>query len=117
MKELIFVDTSFLIALFSKKDVNHKESLSMRNKIQKAHQSIILYYSDYIFDELITFLKKRKEHYAITHAEIINIGDKIKQSKILNCIHITEKLYEKTWDYIKKYQDKDWSFTDMVPSF
>jgi uncharacterized protein len=113
MKEPIFVDTSFLIALFSKKDENHTKALKTRGKIQKNPNSIALYYSDYIFDELITFLKKRKELYAISHAEIIDIGEKIKKSKILNYIHITEKIYEKTWEYIQTYQDKDWSFTDM----
>ena len=112
MKEAIFVDTSYLIALTSLKDKNHQTALRIQEKMRKMHNLVQLYYSDYIFDEYITYLKLQKENHNLNHEKIVKLGEAIRKSKFLTYIHISEGIYEKTWEYFKKFQDKEWSFTD-----
>ena len=61
MTESIFIDTSFLIALYNEEDTNYVSANQTKEKLLLAlkQNKIALYYSDYIFDELITTLKSR----------------------------------------------------------
>ena len=76
--------------------------------LEKDNNAIFIY-SDYIFDELITLMKKRK----ISISIIQKNGDKILKSKLWIKIPISETYFQKSWRMIKKYKDKSWSFTDV----
>ncbi len=110
MNEAIFIDTSFLIALCNEEDKNFKNA-NRTNKLllqELKREKISIYYSDYIFDELITTLKAKR----VEHSKIKNFGNSIRKSKVLNMIFVTQKIFDQTWKLIIKYQDKELSFTD-----
>jgi hypothetical protein len=110
MNEAIFIDTSFFIALCNEEDKNFKNAnLTNKRLLQEFKKGkISIYYSDYIFDELITTLKAK----GVEYSKIKKFGGSIKKSKLLNMIFITQKIFDQTWKLILKYQDKEWSFTD-----
>ncbi len=55
MVDSIFIDTSFLIALCNEEDKNYKDANLTKIKLlhELKNKGVDLYYSDYIFDELI----------------------------------------------------------------
>ena len=106
------MDTGFLIGVYSKKDENHDLAIEIREDLKNEINTLQLFYSDYIFDELITYLKKKTMGQRLNHSDIIDIGEKIHTSKVFQVLHVSKKTYEKTWELIKEYQDKRWSFTD-----
>ncbi|QEE16142.2 type II toxin-antitoxin system VapC family toxin [Promethearchaeum syntrophicum] len=105
----IFLDTSFIISLFNKTDKNHNKAKEMILKTFENNANTVFVYSDYIFDELITFMKKKK----ISSSIIQKNGDKILKSKLWMKIPISETVFQKSWNMIKKFKDKSWSFTDV----
>ena len=105
----IFLDTGFIISFFNKKDKNHIKSNEIIMKTFEKDNSAVFIYSDYIFDELITFMKRRK----ISPNIIQKNGDKILTSKLWMKVPISETIFQKTWKKIKKFKDKPWSFTDV----
>ncbi len=109
MRLEIFIDTGFIISLFNKKDRNHKKSEEIMLKTFEKERSAVFIYSDYIFDELITFMKRRK----ISPSIIQKNGDKILASKLWMRVHVSETIFQKTWKKLKKFKDKSWGFTDV----
>jgi len=105
----IFLDTGFIISLFNKKDKNHKNAKEIMMKTFEKDNNTVFIYSDYIFDELITFMKRRK----ISPSIIQKNGEKILKSKLWTKVSISESFFQKSWKMTKKYKDKSWSFTDV----
>ena len=106
--KMIFLDTSFIIAFFNKKDKNFTKAREIiRNTMEKSKNTLYVY-SDYIFDELITLLKTKH----IDHIKIQQIGDQLLNSTIWKIIIVNEDIFHQTWKMMTKYQDKEWSFTD-----
>ena len=112
MSESIFVDTSFLIALYNEEDTNYVSANQTKEKLLLAlkHNEIALYYSDYIFDELITTLKSR----GVEFSKMKQFGSGLLKSSIFNIIFVSQKIFNQSWKVILKYQDKGWSFTDAT---
>ncbi|MHA1473849.1 MAG: type II toxin-antitoxin system VapC family toxin [Promethearchaeota archaeon] len=105
----IFLDTGFIISLFNKKDKNHIKAKEIMMKTFEKDGNTVFIYSDYIFDEIITFMKRRK----IPPNIIQKNGDKILKSKLWTKVSISETFFQKSWKMIKNYKDKSWSFTDV----
>ncbi|MDI6735545.1 MAG: type II toxin-antitoxin system VapC family toxin [bacterium] len=105
---LQFVDTSAFYAIEDTSDEDHKSAIDYREKI-RYDESIYLITSSYIIDETLTLMKNR-----LGYDSAIKFGNKVKSSKTLKIIHITQELEEKGWELFVKYKDKEFSFTDCV---
>ncbi len=108
---IVFADSSAYIAYYNKRDKNHNKALSFVKKIRdREFGPVIIYTSDYVFDEVITailILTKNKDL-------AIKIGESIKKSKITKIIKVDEEIFQKAWETFKEYKDKLWSFTDCT---
>jgi len=108
---IVFADSSAYIAYYNKRDKNHNKALSFVKKIRdREFGPVIIYTSDYVFDEVITailILTKNKDL-------AIKIGESIKASKITKIIKVDEEIFQKAWETFKEYKDKLWSFTDCT---
>ncbi len=71
--------------------------------------SIKFYFTDYIFDEIITMLKTRK----VQPESVESIGETMLRSDLWHLLKITEGDFKQAWKMTKQYKDKEWSFTDM----
>jgi len=108
---IIFIDSSAYIAYYNKRDRNHNKAVSLIKRIRDGELGpIIIYTSDYIFDEVLTtvlILTKDKNL-------AVKVGESIKTSKITKIVKIDEEIFNKAWEIFKKYKDKLWSFTDCT---
>jgi len=109
MGDHIFLDTGYIIAFFNKEDGYHSQARKLIRNTLKKYPSVRFYYSDYIFDEIITLMKSRK----VPALEVIDVGESVLNSHIWTMVKITEEIFQKTWLQIKQYSDKEWSFTDV----
>lgn len=110
MKELLFVDTGYLVALVNKKDINHSKAVEINKELKEKNHEYMLVFSDYIFDEFISLLQARN----IDNSVIIDAGEKLLFSKFNRRIRIIDEYFISAWDMVKKISDKSWSFTDCT---
>lgn len=105
---MIFFDTSFLIAYINKSDHNHERAVKIINSVNKYGVVVV---SDYILDELATFLT-----YHMNKEFSIKVLTKLIQlyiRKKMKIVIIDQKLFALTYLYFEKLKDrKKLSFTD-----
>jgi predicted nucleic acid-binding protein len=104
MMRLIFADTSYWIALFDRKDQNHKCSV----KLSVGLKSSRIIVSDFVVFETITFLNTSVKNHSLAMLFL----DFIYEQDNIEVIEIGSELKEKSLQVFKDYYDKDFSFTD-----
>jgi len=108
---ILFADSSAYIAYYNKRDRNHNKAISLVKRIRSGEfGSVIIYTSDYVFDEVVTtiLILTRNKDLAI------KIGEAIRSSRITKIVKVDNEIFQKAWDMFKKYRDKLWSFTDCT---
>lgn len=101
---MIFLDTSFLVALEVDEDSNHENAVILMNKILNSEFGRPLI-SDYTFDETVTITFSKTK----SLEKASKLGTVLKKSAITK---ITDKDFEETWELFKKQADTRLSFTD-----
>lgn len=103
----LFLDTSYFIAYLNKKDKHHDEALKLSEKVRE-YEAVI---TDYVFDELVTFLIYHvNKDYAIKVVPIIL--EKVKEGE-LDMFFIDWEVFINAINYLVKYERK-LSFTDCT---
>ncbi|OGW06563.1 MAG: hypothetical protein A2889_08575 [Nitrospinae bacterium RIFCSPLOWO2_01_FULL_39_10] len=97
----------YYIALEDTDDQNHEKAINFWNGFKKNPQRLIT--TTYVFNEIVTFLKRR-----ISHDKASRIGEALLSSLIVEVIHISNEDFRKGWNMFIKYHDKDFSFTDCI---
>ena len=103
----LVLDTSFLVALNSKADINHAKAQSLKQRLKNREFGQI-FISDYIFDEFATFLMAKSFPPAI----IREIGDSLLAEESIGLLKISPEVFLKSWELFKKM--KSISFTDCT---
>ncbi len=103
----LFLDTSFIIALEDADDQNHHPAVAYWKSFKRNPRKIVI--TSYIFDETVTFLKRR-----ISHEKAAEVGKLMLSSPTVELIHISEEHFDKGWRQFLKYRDKGFSFTDCI---
>lgn len=101
---MIFVDTSAWYALSSVRDANHREANRTLSSLRER-----LVTSDYVVDETLTLLQSRDEK---LHA--LTFGAEVIDGAFAEIITIDTQDFARAWEIFKRYNDKDWSFTDCT---
>ncbi|MCL5985970.1 MAG: PIN domain-containing protein [Actinobacteria bacterium] len=111
MQEPVFVDTWGWLSLGHRKDPRHQELRQIYNML--CAQSIPIYTSDYVLDELITLLFRREvfaEARAFTEGILASTT-----SGYLSIELITMERFEAAWNLRQRFADKPAiSFTDLT---
>lgn len=107
VEKMIFLDTSFIIALEVKEDQNHEKSVNINEKIIKGRFGDV-YISDYVFDEVVTvtFGRSKDLKKSVLVGELL-----IASAKILK---IDERIFGEAWELFKSQKDTKFSFTDCT---
>ena len=105
--KLIFVDSNGWIALNNKRDQLHGLAVEINKKYLEKGSNYLT--TNFVLDESYTGLLTKVGHFAA-----VDFGERIRKSKIVKIIHITEEIEEKAWATFKKFKDKDFSFTDCT---
>lgn len=100
----IFADTSYWIALFDRKDQNHKRSVKLSEHLKTSR--IIV--SDFVVFETITFINTSVKNHSLAMLFL----DFISEQDNIEVVEIDTVLKENALQIFKDYDDKDFSFTD-----
>ena len=103
----LILDTSFLIALNSAKDINHNDSQALKSRLEDKEFGQV-YISDYIFDEFVTFLMAK----SFPVAYIKKMGDSLLGEGSIKLLKIDVNIFMQSWELFKK--SNKLSFTDCT---
>lgn len=106
----LFVDTSAFLALEDKDDENYGSAAGFRENLRMGQTPFrLLYTTNYVFDEAITLIRRHLGHNAA-----VSFGEAIRFSKLIRVIWVSQELESRAWNILKKYRDKDYSYTDCT---
>ncbi|MCD6513997.1 MAG: type II toxin-antitoxin system VapC family toxin [Candidatus Odinarchaeota archaeon] len=104
---MIFIDTTIWVAAIDSSDELHEDGKSTLNALIERKLSIALT-TDYVLDEVMTILKKRK----IPPKKIISVIESIIESPLVEVIFVDEQIFTEALKIFKKYEKL--SFTDST---
>ncbi len=110
MQDVVFVDTGFFLALVNEDDDFHADAEKLHAALKNVLNKIRLIFTDYVFDEVMTGLRKSK----VEAGEIAKFGDDLLSSRYYTRSPISEAGFREAWKMFKKCKDKKWSFTDCT---
>lgn len=103
----LFVDTSAWLALNDKGDQCHEQAVAKSLEIKTKRIELIT--SEYVLDESITLIR-----YRVSHRAAVFWGDSLFKSSIVKVLDVTDIIRSKAWEMFKRYDDKEFSFTDCT---
>jgi len=106
MKETVFIDTGFWIALFDRRDTNH---LAAKNGIQTLLRRYQNCLSDFIIFETLTYLNCSVKR----HDLALSFLEKVRNVSF-RCVKVDEMIKNKALGLFEKYADKTLSMTDCT---
>ncbi len=106
MKQSVFIDTGYWIALFDRRDTNHPLAASCLKPLLRNYY---LYLSDFIVFESLTYLKCSIKR----HDLAVSFLDKIDASR-LTILPVDEFVKTQAIELFRKYSDKALSITDCT---
>lgn len=106
--EHAFVDTTFFVARFNRKDRKHGEAMSFLSGQRTEAAPYRLVTTDYVFDETVTTMLFQSGR----HDVAATAGRAIKDSAALRLLRIDESAFDAAWALFLDRPDKRWSFTD-----
>ena len=102
----VFIDAGGYIALFDSSDQFHEPTQVF---LSRLGEEIRPHTSNYVIDEVITFLSSRRGHWAA-----LKFIDFIFSSQIIAIHYIDEDIEHKSLSLFRRYSDKNFSFTDIT---
>ena len=106
-RKWVFADANGWIALNSKRDQLHHTAVGVnRDLLSKGCRYIT---TNFVLDESYTGLLTMVGHFAS-----VDFGERIRLSKTMQIVHITEEIEDEAWQLFKRYSDKAFSFTDCT---
>jgi uncharacterized protein len=101
---VIFVDTGAWFAAFVPSDPDHVATTAWLQA-----NSLALVTTDYVFDELMTLLRVRKEL-----PIALKVGPMLLDQALATLEWVSPLDVREAWSVFEDYRDKEWSFTDCV---
>ncbi len=98
-----FLDTSFVIALFVKKDVNHSKAKDIFKKIRVSE----IWLHDGIILEIGNFFSSAK-------SKAIVFIEKMQESEEVKIVPLDENLLRDSFELYKSRIDKTWGLVDCI---
>jgi predicted nucleic acid-binding protein len=99
-----FVDTSFWIAIRNVRDGHHGEAARIW-----AERSGPLLSSSAVVGESWTFMRRR-----LGHGAAVKFLDRVQRSPLLTIVHVDESLEEEAWGWLRRHDERDYSFVDAT---
>ncbi len=102
-----FADANGWIALNSKRDQLHRAAVDINKSLLRGGRHYVT--PNFVLDETYTGLRMKVGHFAA-----VDFGERLRNSRTVYVVHITEELQEEVWQLFKQYADKEFSFTDCT---
>ena len=102
--ERLFVDTSAWYALANAKAPRHKD---VREALAGWEDRLVT--TDYVFDELVTLVRRR-----VGHAPAVAMGEALREGDTCLLLTVEPGDLEQAWAQFSKEKDQAFSFTDCT---
>ena len=102
---MIFVDTSFWVALRNRRDTHHEQA----HALLKKHVGSRLVTSDHVRGETWTFLRRRAGH-----AAAVNFLDVLENSKLIEVQRVGATLEAQALAWLRRHDEREYSFVDAT---
>lgn len=106
---MIFVDTSFFIALLDPQDKNHSRAVEALEGFQGKRLKDLLLTTNNVILETITVAR-----YEAGHALAVKAGEMLYGEKLARLHRTTGEEEAAAFAYLKKYDDKEYSAVDCL---
>ena len=102
---MIFVDTSFWVALRNRRDARHEEALALL----EAHSATPLFTSNHVRGETWTFLRRRSGHGAA-----VDFLDALHGSPRLAVMFVGDHVEAEAIRWLRRHDEREYSFVDAT---
>jgi hypothetical protein len=102
---LVFLDSSGLIAYVVARDPDHRRAVGEFRRLLEAGGHFFT--TNYVFDEVVTRVRRRAGYLASRR-----VGNDVLRSRVITRVFIDEELESRAWRLYEKYHDHELSFTD-----
>jgi uncharacterized protein len=102
---VIFVDTSFWVALAIDADARHREA----SKLFAAHASAALATSNDVRGETRTFARRR-----FGHRTAVALIDRLEQTPRLRVLRTDASDEQEAWGWVRRHDEREYSFIDAT---
>lgn len=104
MKNQVFIDTGFVIALIYQRDQYHTQAIDL--SVEYENYSFIT--TDAVLLELGNAVVRHSK------SEAVNIIEEFMRSDNVEIIRLNPQLFEAAFDLYKRYEDKTWGLVDCL---
>lgn len=102
---MIFVDTSFWVALRNRRDGRNQEAIALLQR----HADRVLVSSNHVRGETWTFLRR-----CAGHTAAVAFLDVLKRSPRIRVISITDQHEETALRWLRRHDEREYSFVDAT---
>ncbi len=102
---MIFVDTSFWVALRSRRDAHNGDAL----QLLKAHQHMSLVTTNHVRGETWTFLRRRAGH-----GSAVDFLEAVDHSRRLRVVFASEEVEADALRWLRRHDEREFSFVDAT---
>ena len=102
---MIFVDTSFWVALRNRADDHHREA----TVLLAAHDETTLVTTNHVRGETWTFLNRRAGH-----RSAVAFLDVLASSRRIRLVHVAEDLEGTSAEWLRQHDEREFSFVDAT---
>jgi uncharacterized protein len=102
---MIFVDTSFWVALRNRRDAHHAEAL----ELLEHHAAVPLVTSNHVRGETWTFLRRRSGHGAA-----VDFLDAVRNSPRLEVVFADGGVEDEALRWLRRHDEREYSFVDAT---
>jgi predicted nucleic acid-binding protein len=102
---VIFVDTSFWVALRNRRDARHLQAVELLEK----HKARVLVTTNLVQGETWTFLRRKAGHGAA-----VSFLDTIEQSPRVRLVRVEAEQETRAWKWLRQHDERVYSFVDAT---
>jgi len=105
----VFVDAAGWRAFLDRTDPYHPQAVALLRRAARRQGSLIT--TNVVLAELFTTLECQ---YALPRQRLVAIIDDVKQSSLVEVVHIDPTLEETAWQGLRAHPDHEWSLVDLT---
>lgn len=102
---MIFVDTSFFVALRNARDRQHRNAL----QLLETHNQVPLVTTNHVRGETWTYLRRRAGH-----GSAVDFIDALENSPRIEVVRISEEQEQEALNWLRQHDEREYSFVDAT---